>query len=50
MFGFAKFSRKSSLGGEIFLEQRRRRRIVTIVFAVIALAIVNAILYSLTNF
>jgi hypothetical protein len=49
MFGFSKFGRKTSLGGDIYLEQRKRRIIITIVFAILALAIVNVILYSLTN-
>ncbi len=49
MFGFDKFIRKTSLGGEVYLEQRKRRMIITAVFVVIALAIVNIILYSLTK-
>jgi len=49
VFGLDKFKRKTTLGGDIYRDQRRRKIIFTIIFALIAFTLVNVILYSLIN-
>ncbi|MCX6149170.1 MAG: hypothetical protein NTX22_01455 [Ignavibacteriales bacterium] len=49
MFGFIKSGNNISLGGEIFQERKRSKRIFLIILGILSFIVLNIILYYLTN-
>lgn len=50
MFGFANSNKdKHQMGGEIFRETQKRRKIILAIIGIVAFIIFNVILYFLTN-
>ena len=49
MFGFLKLGNKTALGGEVIRAKKRRKNLLQVLLFIIGFALLNLILYYLTN-